>query len=55
MKKTIYSLLFFFLIGNLNAQQTPADKQSTAISIEGATAHIGNGQVIENSLIIFNE
>ena len=55
MKKTIYSLLFFFLIGNLNAQQTPADKQSTAISIEGATAHIGNGQVIENSLIIFND
>ena len=55
MKKIIYSLLFFFVIGNINAQQTPADKQTTAISIEGATAHLGNGQVIENSLVMFND
>ncbi|WP_405566533.1 amidohydrolase family protein [Polaribacter sp. Asnod6-C07] len=55
MKKIIYSLLFFLALGNINAQQTPADKQSTAISIEGATAHLGNGKVIENSLIIFND
>lgn len=55
MKKIIYSLLFFFVLGNINAQQTPADKQTTAISIEGATAHLGNGQVIENSLIMFND
>lgn len=55
MKKIIYSLLFFFVLGNVNAQQTPADKQSTAISIEGATAHLGNGKVIENSLIMFND
>ncbi|PWG05504.1 amidohydrolase family protein [Polaribacter aquimarinus] len=54
MKKFIYSMLFFFLIGNSLAQQTPADLQTTAISIEGATAHIGNGKVIENSLIMFN-
>jgi len=37
----------------VTAQQTPASKQKNAISIEGATAHIGNGQVIENSLIMF--
>lgn len=55
MKKIIYSLLFFFVLGNVNAQQTPADKQTSAISIEGATAHLGNGQVIENSLIMFND
>ncbi|AUC84065.1 amidohydrolase [Polaribacter sp. ALD11] len=55
MKKIIYSLLFFFLVGNSIAQQTPADKQTTAFSIEGATAHLGNGQVIENSLVMFNE
>ena len=55
MKKILYSLLFFFLIGNVNAQQTPADKQTSAISIEGATAHLGNGEVIENSLIMFND
>ena len=55
MKKIIYSLLFFFVLGNINAQQTPADNQNVAISIEGATAHLGNGQVIENSLIMFND
>ena len=35
------------------AQQTPAGVQKEAISIEGAVAHLGNGEVIENSLIIF--
>jgi imidazolonepropionase-like amidohydrolase len=55
MKKTMYSLLFFFLVGNSIAQQTPADGQTTAFSIEGATAHLGNGEVIENSLLMFSE
>ncbi len=54
MKKIIYSLLFFFLIGNSRAQQTPADKQTADYSIEGATAHLGNGEIIENSLIMFS-
>ncbi|MDN3665685.1 amidohydrolase family protein [Algibacter miyuki] len=45
-------LLFF---GSIHAQQTPAKKQSKALSIEGATAHLGNGKVIENALIMFNE
>jgi len=35
------------------AQQTPAAAQDEAIVIEGATAHLGNGTVIENSLIMF--
>ncbi|HSP82253.1 MAG TPA: hypothetical protein VLN72_00820, partial [Gillisia sp.] len=35
------------------AQQTPAPKQSEAVTIVGAKAHLGNGEVIENSLIIF--
>ena len=35
------------------AQQTPGDKQTSAITIEGATAHLGNGDVIENALIMF--
>lgn len=34
------------------AQQTPGDKQTEAITITGATAHIGNGSVIENSVIV---
>ena len=35
------------------AQQTPAPDQNGAITITGATAHIGNGSVIENSVIVF--
>jgi imidazolonepropionase-like amidohydrolase len=50
----IYLILALLLIsGNSIAQQTPADKQSEPITIVGATAHLGNGEVIENSLIIF--
>lgn len=37
------------------AQQTPAQKQSKTIAIVGATAHIGNGEVIENSIIIMED
>ena len=55
MKKIIYSVLALFFIGNTIAQQTPANKQTTPIAIEGATAHLGNGKVIENSLIMFND
>ena len=46
--------MFFFLVGNIVAQQTPADKQTTDYSIEGAIAHLGNGKVIENSLLMFS-
>lgn len=49
---TLVCTLFFGLI---HAQQTPAKKQSKAITIEGATAHLGNGEVIENSLIMFDD
>ncbi|RZS93233.1 amidohydrolase family protein [Aquimarina brevivitae] len=45
--------LLFFSFGEVAAQQTPADKQTEAISIVGATAHIGDGSVIENSTIVF--
>jgi|TARA_B110000967_G_scaffold68076_1_gene70355 hypothetical protein len=36
-----------------NAQQTPANTQSKSIAIVGGTAHLGNGTVIQNSLITF--
>ena len=36
-----------------NAQQTPAETQSKSIAIMGGTAHLGNGTVIQNSLITF--
>jgi len=52
-KQLIYSMLFFLCIGNSFAQQTPASKQTKAFSIEGATAHLGDGTVIDDSLIMF--
>ncbi|MEX0289548.1 MAG: amidohydrolase, partial [Flavobacteriaceae bacterium] len=36
-----------------NAQQTPAPPQNEAITITGATAHIGDGSIIENCTLIF--
>ena len=50
--KLIISVTICVTIGN--AQQTPAAQQTKSIAIIGATAHIGNGEVIENSLITFN-
>jgi len=37
------------------AQQAPAPVQNGAITITGATAHIGNGTIIENSVIVFED
>ena len=37
------------------AQQTPAFAQKMDFAIMGATAHIGNGTVIENSIIVVRE
>ena len=51
MKNIIYIALLICSFGF--SQQTPGKKQSTPITIVGATAHIGNGTVIENSLLIF--
>ncbi|GAA4325368.1 amidohydrolase [Pontixanthobacter gangjinensis] len=49
-----YILMAFLVIsGKSLAQQTPAGKQTEAVTIVGATAHLGNGEVIENSLVIF--
>lgn len=56
MKKHIYiyTLCLAVLFSSLSfAQQTPASKQTETISIVGATAHIGNGQIIENAVIVF--
>ena len=54
LKFYILALLFSFGSGAF-AQQTPAAAQSEPISIEGATIHLGNGEVIENGLIMFAE
>ncbi|TDE28488.1 amidohydrolase [Flavobacterium ranwuense] len=52
-KKTYILLLVFSLSILTKAQQTPTPKQSKSVLILNATAHLGNGEVIENSAIGF--
>jgi hypothetical protein len=53
MKLIRLILLSIVCVSVGNAQQTPADTQTRSIAIMGGTAHIGNGTVIQNSLITF--
>jgi imidazolonepropionase-like amidohydrolase len=52
MKKIFLIILLVFGV-SVQAQQTPAPPQTEQVAIFGATAHIGNGEVIENCTIIF--
>ena len=52
-KRKLLIIGTLFLVNSLIAQQTPAKSQSKSILIVGATAHIGNGNVIEKSFIGF--
>ncbi len=50
---TKYMTIAFVLIASIVlGQQTPAPVQTEAYTIVGATAHIGNGTVINNSIVI---
>jgi len=51
--KNIISLAVLIIGLTVSAQQTPAPIQKEIVTIVGATAHLGNGSVIENSLIMF--
>jgi imidazolonepropionase-like amidohydrolase len=53
MKKIIIIGLLLVGISNVNAQFQPSPKQTKSVLITNATAHLGNGQIIENSLIGF--
>lgn len=50
----IYTLITLVCFSLGFAQQTPAKKQVQDIAIMGATAHIGDGTVIENSIIVMS-
>ncbi len=55
--KTIKNIFYVFIlfVGVTSfAQQTPAPDQNGAISITGVTAHIGDGTVINNATIVFD-
>ncbi|TJY36283.1 amidohydrolase family protein [Pontimicrobium aquaticum] len=54
MRKLIYIYSVLMLSCSLTfAQQTPADKQTQAITITGATIHVGDGTVIEQGTVVF--
>jgi imidazolonepropionase-like amidohydrolase len=55
MKRIYITLLAFGLSLGTKAQQTPANKQLKSVLILNATAHLGNGKVIENSAIGFKD
>ena len=49
MKKLFYIVLFTLTLNCL------AQKTFTHVALINATAHIGNGKIIENSLVVFNK
>jgi hypothetical protein len=51
--KYIFSLIILITCFQVQGQQTPAEQQQMPISIKGATVHVGNGEIIENAIIIF--
>ena len=55
MKKIVVIALVLGLSINTKAQHTPAKKQTKSVLILNATAHLGNGQTIENSAIGFKD
>jgi imidazolonepropionase-like amidohydrolase len=56
MKKTAFLLALLAFVLNVHAQQpVPAKKQSKSILLMNGIAHLGNGSVIENSVIGFKD
>ncbi|MGB3776681.1 MAG: amidohydrolase, partial [Leeuwenhoekiella sp.] len=54
--KNFKHILFALLISlHAFAQQTPATEQRGEVTLKGGTAHIGNGEVIENSIIFIKD
>ncbi|MFZ8960831.1 MAG: amidohydrolase family protein [Flavobacteriaceae bacterium] len=54
MKNYIYILLILFISTTI-AQQTPADAQKTGVVITNATLHIGDGTILENAAVAFEQ
>jgi imidazolonepropionase-like amidohydrolase len=56
--KNIITSIYLSLLATLAAAQTaiaPAPKQTKSVLIMNATAHLGTGEVIENSVVAFKE
>ena len=56
LAKPICLLLFVFITENLFSQiPSPGIKQSKSIMLKGATIHVGDGKVLANGAIAFEE
>lgn len=54
--RNIFLIILAFVVNNTNAQvPTPAPKQNNSVLILNATAHLGNGKVIDNAAIGFKD
>lgn len=54
--KNLLSFLLLLTVGALHAQQpTPAGAQTKGICLRGARVHVGNGAVIENADVVFDQ
>lgn len=53
--RTYITIFALAMVLPMIGQQTPAGPQQETVTITGATAHLGNGEVIENAVIILDE
>ena len=54
--KNLYKIVAFLcFFAQVHAQQKPIEKQIKSVLIMNATAHLGNGKIIENSIIGFKD
>ena len=53
--KTLFTYILTLFTILVMGQQTPAPKQTKTIAIVGAKAHVGNGSVVNNSIIILKD
>ena len=55
LKYTLTAFILPLVMGVGFAQQTPAPEQSEAITLVGATVHVGNGSVIEKAHLVIDQ
>ncbi|MEL6846158.1 MAG: amidohydrolase, partial [Bacteroidota bacterium] len=55
MKRFLTICLQLCCLAAIVAQETPAPAQTQPIVIMNATAHLGNGEVIEKSIVAFED
>nr|MBP8238826.1 hypothetical protein [Saprospiraceae bacterium] len=54
MRRNVLFCIFFIIAYSIQAQTpVPAPPQEMPVYIVGATAHLGNGLVVENSIVAF--